>query len=121
MLEKLQVFSLNSNNPFIGKGSYRAERKHKTIPDNVNVCVTKTSNEFSKRFKLERNMKANENLKGQKPKRKTECKKAKLKRLKAIGQENESQANKNSRLLCEEKKSREKHKIALLRLQNTRN
>ena len=98
------MFSLNSNNPFIGKGSYRAERKHKTIPDNVNVCVTKTSNEFSKRFKLERNMKANENLKGQKPKRKTEWKKAKLKRLKVIGQENESQANKNSDYFVRKKK-----------------
>ena len=115
------MFSLNSSNQFVGKGSYRAERKHKTIPDNVNVCVTKTSNEFSKRFKLERNMEANENVKGQKPKRKTEWKKAKLKRLKAIGQENESQANKNSDYFVRKKKSREKHKIALLRLQNTRN
>ena len=56
-------------------------------------------------------MKANENVKGQKPKRKTEWKKAKLKRLKAIGQENESQANKNSDYFVRKKKVEKNTKL----------
>ena len=76
MQEKLKVFPLSSNNQFVYVGSHHAEQKYKTLPVTVNVHVTKTAKEFPKRFKVGKkymnvlDLKAKENMKGQKPKRK---------------------------------------------------
>ena len=80
MLEKPQVFSLYSNNQSIAKISYHAERKHKSLPDTVNVYVAETAKEFSKTWK-EFQVFSKRIFKNLKAKKRKEWKKTKLKRL----------------------------------------